>query len=245
MGTTGHRGGLPATRHRYGNQTGRSAGIGILVMTAGGERGYAHGPDHGQGALDLPTGELLARAGQGEPAAWAEIIKQYGRLVLRTAARIGLSRSDAADVAQATWLQLWKQGRESWEPNRLEAWLVSTARREAIRLAVASRKYVLYADPSAERSLASRTAVHDQYAALQGFSCAVAEAMDRLPARYKTLLRLLSCDLDLSYSEVAGQMGLPIGSIGPMRMRAIRMLEMTPEFGSGGFRRAKIIDAQE
>jgi hypothetical protein len=50
------------------------------------------------------------------------------------------------------------------------------------------------------------------------------QAMDRLTAKYQTLLRLLTCGLDLSYSGVAGPMGLPIGSINPMRIRAIRML---------------------
>lgn len=183
------------------------------------------------------AGELLMGAGQGEWAAWDEIISRYERLVIRTAAKIGLSHSDAADVAQMTWLQLWKHGHQIREPERLAAWLVSTARREAIRLATASKRCVLYADPSDEHSLVSRTAVHDEYAVEQGYSCAVEQALDRLPPRYRTLLRLLSSGLGLSYSEVADRMGLPIGSIGPMRMRAIRMLEKTPEFISGSFPR--------
>ena len=185
--------------------------------------------------------ELLMGAGQGEWAAWDEIINRYGRLVSRTAAKIGLSHSDAADVAQMTWLQLWKYSHQIREPEHLAAWLVSTARREAIRLATASKRYVL-CDPSDERSLASRTAVHDEYAVDQGYSCAVEQALDRLPPRYRTLLRLLSSDLGLSYSEVADRMGLPVGSIGPMRMRAIRMLEKTPEFISGRFSRPAITE---
>jgi RNA polymerase sigma factor (sigma-70 family) len=187
--------------------------------------------------------ELLTGAGQGEWAAWNEIISRYGRLVIRTAAKVGLSHSDAADVAQTTWLQLWKHGHQIREPERLAAWLVSTARREAIRLATASKKYVLYADPTDARSLASRTAVHDAYAVEREYSGAVEQAMDRLPPRYRALLRLLSSDLGLSYSEVADRMGLPIGSIGPMRMRAIRMLEKTPEFVGGGFPRPGMPDA--
>jgi RNA polymerase sigma factor (sigma-70 family) len=191
---------------------------------------------------DGPADELLTGAGQGEWAAWDEIINRYGRLVIRTAAKTGLSHSDAADVAQMTWLQLWKHGHQIREPERLAGWLVSTARREAIRLATASKRYVLYADPSGEHSLASRTAVHDEYAVEQGYSWAVEQALDRLPPRYRTLLRLLSSDLGLSYSEVADRMGLPIGSIGPMRMRAIRMLEKTPEFVSGRFPRPAITE---
>jgi RNA polymerase sigma factor (sigma-70 family) len=207
-------------------------------LTSARESGYIYRLDDGQHARNLPAGELLARVVQGEPAAWDEIIKRYGRLVLHEAAKIGFSGSDAADVAQVTWLQLWKHGHQVREPDRLAAWLVSIARREAFRLAAASRKYVLYADPSVEGPLASRMAAHDdEYAVEQGYSCALEQALDRLPPRYRTLLRLLYCDLALSYSEVADRMGLPAGSIGPMRMRAIRMLEKTPEFASGRFRR--------
>src|SRR5579863_10298186 len=49
-----------------------------------------------------------------------------------------------------------------------------------------------------------------------------AQAMGRLTARHQTLL---TCGLGLSYSEVAGPMGLPIGSINPMPIQAIRMLD--------------------
>lgn len=193
-------------------------------------------------ARDRSADELLTGASQGQWAAWAEIISRYGGLVIHTAIKIGLSHSDAADVAQLTWLQLWKHGHQVREPDRLASWLVSTARREAIRLATASRKYVLCADPSGEHSMSTRTAVRDVYAVEQGYDCAIEQALDRLPPRYRTLLRLLSCDLGLSYSEVADRMGLPIGSIGPMRMRAIRMLEKTPEFISGRFPRPAVAD---
>lgn len=187
---------------------------------------------------DLSAGELLAGVGEGKPDAWHEIIRRYRWLVVRAAGKAGLSDSDAADVAQVTWVQLWKHGHQIREPARLAAWLACTARREAIRLSVASRRYVLYADPSDEHSLASRLAVHDEYA-VERASSDVQRALDRLPSRYRTLLRLISSDLDLSYSELADRMGVPIGSIGPMRMRAIRMLKKTPEFAIARLRRGR------
>jgi DNA-directed RNA polymerase specialized sigma24 family protein len=80
-------------------------------------------------------------------------------------------------------------------------------------------------------------AVRDVYPVEQELDWPVEQALGRLPARYRTLLLLLSSDLELSYSEVADCMGLPIGSIGPMRMRAIRMLKEAPEFNSDRFSR--------
>jgi RNA polymerase sigma factor (sigma-70 family) len=150
---------------------------------------------------------------------------------------MGLSRSDAADVAQLTWIRLWQHGRQIRESERLAGWLVSTARREAIRVATASSRYVLSADPSAEQVRSGPAALHDVYPFDREYDGIVEQALARLPARYRTLLRLLSSDLELSYSEIADRMGVPIGSIGPMRMRAIRMLENTPEFASGRFPR--------
>ena len=155
---------------------------------------------------------------------------------------MGLSHSDAADVVQLTWLRLWEHGHQIRNPGSLGAWLVCTARREAIRLATASSRYVPCADLSGPES-GSRLAVsHDVYPSEQEQDRAVEQALDRLPARYRTLLRLLSSDLELSYSQIASRTGLPIGSIGPMRMRAIRMLRKTPEFIDGRFPRPAATD---
>jgi len=181
--------------------------------------------------------DLIAGAVGGEWAAWNKIICRYGRLIVHTAMRMGLSAADAADVAQLTWLRLWEHGGQIREPDRLSAWLVSTARREAMRLAAASGRFVLSADPSTEHRRSGTPAVCDDYPVEQEYDGVIAQALERLPVRYQTLLRLLSSDLELSYAEVAGLMGLPIGSIGPMRMRAIRMIEKTPEFASGSFPR--------
>ena len=196
----------------------------------------------GQQARHRPAAELLTGVTHGEWAAWHEIMSRYGGLVIHTATKVGLNHSDAADVAQLTWLRLWQHGHQVREPGRIAAWLVSTARREATRLAAASNRYVLCADPSAEHPWSYRTASRDVYQIEQGYDDDVERALDRLPARYRTLLRLLSSDLGLSYSEVADRMGLPIGSIGPMRMRALQMLQKTPEFVSGTFPRPAIAD---
>jgi RNA polymerase sigma factor (sigma-70 family) len=187
----------------------------------------------GKQAGNRPADELLAGVIRGDRAAWDEVVSRHERLVISTALRIGLSRSDAEDAAQLTWLRLWESGRQIRQPERLSSWLVSTARREAVRLAAASNRHVLCADPSGERSRGA--AVVDVYPVEQEYDWPIQQALNRLPAPYRTLLRLLSSELELSYSEVAGKMGLPIGSIGPMRMRAIRMLAKTPEFTSGGF----------
>jgi RNA polymerase sigma factor (sigma-70 family) len=188
-------------------------------------------------------GALLEGVATGDWAAWREIINRFGPLVLHTAGKTGLSSADAADVAQRTWLLLWKHGHQIRQPEYLAAWLVVAARREAIRLAEASRRYVLSADPETEYSGHSQCQAPDVYPVEGVYGGVVEQALSQLPTRYRTLLVLATSDQCLTYAEIAKKMSVPIGSIGPMRMRALEMLENTPEFRTGRFPRPALARA--
>jgi DNA-directed RNA polymerase specialized sigma24 family protein len=154
-------------------------------------------------------------------------MRRYGRLLLHTARGLGLNESDAGDVAQLTWLRLWEHGHQIRDPERLPAWLVATARREGLRVALSGKRYVLCADPTTEHSESARAAVTDVYPIDGEYEPFLEEALARLPDGYQRLIRLLMSDSCPSYTEVAQKMDLPIGSIGPMRMRALQMLRHT------------------
>lgn len=184
-----------------------------------------------------PLGSLLEGASRGDWVAWTEIVNRFGPLVLYTAGQTGLNSADAADVAQQTWVLLWKHGHQIREPNHLAAWLVVAARREAIRLATASLRNVPCADPETEYSSHASCGSRDVYPVEGDYGEVVTQALDRLPPRYRALLLLTTSDLSLSYAEISRELDIPIGSIGPMRMRALGMLENTPEFRDGRFPR--------
>jgi DNA-directed RNA polymerase specialized sigma24 family protein len=167
---------------------------------------------------------LLRRACAADWVAWNELMRRYGRLLLHTARGMGLNDSDAADVAQLTWLRLWEHGHQIRDPERVPAWLVATARREALRVALSGKRYVLCADPTAEHSEGTRGAVLDVYPVDGDYEPSLEEALAKLPGGYQRLIRLLMSDTCPSYTEVAQRLDLPIGSIGPMRMRALHML---------------------
>jgi RNA polymerase sigma factor (sigma-70 family) len=184
-----------------------------------------------------PLGVLLEGVTKGDWSAWHEIIKRFRPLVLHTATRAGLSSADAADVAQLTWLLLWKHGHQIQQPEHLAAWLMVASRREAIRLAGNARRYVLYADLETECSSRNQFYAPDVYPVEGDYNEVVVQALAQLPERYRTLLVLMTSDLCLTYAEIGKRMNLPIGSIGPMRKRALAMLENTPEFLTGQFPR--------
>ena len=52
----------------------------------------------------------------------------------------------------------------------------------------------------------------------------VSTLVERLPVRSQLLLRLLSADSPLSYKDISEALGMPIGSIGPTRARALEQL---------------------
>jgi RNA polymerase sigma factor (sigma-70 family) len=174
--------------------------------------------------------ELLRRCGRNDWAAWDELVKRFARLVLQAAGIVGLNSSDAADAAQLTWLRLYEHMHEIREPEYLPAWLAVTARREALRIALGAKRYVLCAEPDTDYARHRNWVTTDTYPVEGDYSPVIEEALANLPPRYEQLLRLLMCEECPSYTEVAERMGIPIGSIGPMRMRALQTLRRSLEF---------------
>jgi len=229
---------MPVQRARHG-----PAGTGPV---AEGTRssGTVAEPDRGPqpaGDRDRSDGHALARQALGlllcracaadpDPEAWNELIRRYGRLLLHIAREVGLNESDAADVVQVTWVRLWERGHQIREAASLSAWLATTARRESLRVAAGAKRYVLYADSATEHGHPLLTVTTDVYP-VDGddYQPLLVQALARLPARYEQLIRLLMSDNCPNYEEVGRILDLPMGSIGPMRMRALRLLRATPE----------------
>jgi len=76
-------------------------------------------------------------------------------------------------------------------------------------------QFVTYDDPSASLERAERHA-----AVLEGFAL--------LTARQRRLLGVLAEDPPLPYSQVSRRTGMPIGSIGPTRARALEIIRQAP-----------------
>ncbi len=170
-------------------------------------------------------GELLRLAVKGSDEAWAELVRRLNPMIASIARRTGLNRDDAADVSQETWLQLARKAQSIREPEQVCGWLAQTARRESIRIAISSTRQVPVAEPIDSDIPSDRAfgRVADDALAYQ-VEPEVAVALSALPPASRRLLGLLVCDADLSYDEIAGRLGIPVGSIGPTRRRALQTL---------------------
>src|SRR5262249_4754620 len=60
----------------------------------------------------------------------------------------------------------------------------------------------------------------------------VQKALDELPPSWQSLVRLLMSDPPISYKEIAELLGMPVGSIGPPRLRAISRIRAALESAS-------------
>jgi DNA-directed RNA polymerase specialized sigma24 family protein len=87
---------------------------------------------YGEGMEADPVAEWLKGASGGDSRAWDALVQRYANLVWAVARSHRLSSADAADVSQTTWLRLVEHLDRINQPERLGAWLATTARRESL-----------------------------------------------------------------------------------------------------------------
>jgi RNA polymerase sigma factor (sigma-70 family) len=170
----------------------------------------------------LTLEQLVPAAASGDQAAWNELVDRFQGLVWATARSFRLSLADAADVAQTTWLRLVENLDRIREPERLGAWLATTARREALRhLRLHGREL-----PSDEADLFEAPLDDPLEVALltEERDTALWGAFAQLSERCQTLLRLLVAEDEPSYEAIGAALDMPIGAIGPTRMRCLDKL---------------------
>ena len=96
------------------------------------------------GALDVAR--LVRLAAEGDKSAWERLVDQYARLIWAITRDFKLVESDAADVAQVTWLRLLENIHKIEHPDRVGSWLAATARNECLRIFAARKRVVLAED---------------------------------------------------------------------------------------------------
>lgn len=178
--------------------------------------------------------ELVRRARDGDEAATTEIVRRYEGLVRAVVRRAGLDEHTSRDAAQETWCVLIQKLPELRDPERLGGWLTVVARRASWRTCRAARREVpvdLSTDDVTGRLEAAPPADLTVLAADE--ARAVTAAVRRLPDRQRIVLTALASDEPPSYADLARSTGLPIGSIGPVRGRALRALRagLAPALG--------------
>jgi RNA polymerase sigma factor (sigma-70 family) len=168
-----------------------------------------------------PEALVWAAAG-GDQKAWDELVRRFNNLVWSIARSFRLSTDDASDVVQTTWLRLVENLGRLQQPERVGAWLATTAKNECLshlrrrdRQGLAVDNFDDYVDV---------TASTDAAVLIESRDALLWAAVNALPERCRRLLRVLAADPPPSYLEVGAILDMPVGSIGPIRGRCLEHL---------------------
>lgn len=184
-------------------------------------------------AEERDDAQLVVECRRGDSRAWEQLVRRYQRLIFSIARRARLDADDAADVFQTVFARLHEHLDGLTQPERVRAWLVTTARRETLRLLRDARRSVPLLtsestddhDPGAIPELADPDPLPQELLEQLQLQHRMRLARQRLAEPCRSLLDLLYCqDEPPAYAEIAVRLDMPEGSIGPTRSRCLAKL---------------------
>jgi RNA polymerase sigma factor (sigma-70 family) len=176
--------------------------------------------------------EQLATARRDAATAIAvdELVPKHTPMLWQTARAAGLTAQDAEDVVQTVWISLLSHLDTIRSPQALTAWLVTTTRREAWRVAAASRK-TQPADRDWLLEIPDPRAGSEERALVAEEQRLLWAALRTLTPRCQELLRIVAFVPRPDYDLVAERLGMARGSVGPTRLRCLDKLRLALRTG--------------
>ncbi|MDQ1660085.1 MAG: hypothetical protein QOJ68_65 [Blastococcus sp.] len=172
---------------------------------------------------------LLCRIAAGDDATWRQVVRQYEGLLRGSARAVLRNDADVDEAVQRTWILLLSHADRINDADRLPGWLATTVRREALAIVRSQQRNI----PSED--VGDRAGVDDLDLATDLLRAELEEALhdavNALPATQQLLVRALLRE-PASYDDLSRELGIPRGSLGPLRGRAVRTLRsrLEPSF---------------
>ena len=169
--------------------------------------------------------DLLRRIAERDQSALGELYDRYSGLLLALSRRILLDASDAEEILQEVFLQVWNQA-ERYDRGRssVSTWLVLITRSRSIdRLRSRQVK---------DRTLATvQKEKRDQHTSPEGHGSVLLEqrrqrlrrSMQELPEEQRQVLELAFFK-GMTQSEIAGDTGIPLGTVKTRTLLAMKKL---------------------
>ncbi len=161
--------------------------------------------------LERPSdAELMARVREGDRDAFADLVDRHKDAVVNYLTRLTGSRDRAEDLAQETFLRLFRSARDYTEQGYLRAYLYRIAtnlvrseerRDRRLRLLMPFLPREEHAEPAAPSGLLRRELTRE-----------VASAVAKLPLRYRVPLVLHEIE-GWSYVDIAQEIGCREGTV--------------------------------
>jgi RNA polymerase sigma-70 factor (ECF subfamily) len=159
--------------------------------------------------------QLIERCLQGDQLAWDAIVRQYWRKVFNVAYKFVGKHDEAEDLAQDIFLKLFKSLDTFDRRANFQTWLISVSRNLCIDHYRSVRKERETIDRDVDAGeLSPASGDTGPYAALEHADrrALLRRALDALPPTLRSAVLLRDIQ-ELSYQEIAVQLGLPEGTV--------------------------------
>jgi len=168
--------------------------------------------------------KLVKECLSGKEEAWSQLIDRYKALIYSIPVKYGLTQQEAADVFQATCVELLVRLPELREPRALPKWLMQVAHHECYRLKRLNQR-VVSRDAEPDLPEPETPAIAESLIQQTQEEQMLREAMAALTPQCRRLVELLFFEIpSRPYTEVAAELGLAVGSIGFTRQKCIERL---------------------
>ena len=168
--------------------------------------------------------QLVKKCLSGNEEAWSLLIEKYKALIYSIPIKYGLPPHEAAEVFQATCVELLLRLPELRKPRALPKWLIRVAHHQSWKWKRQNQRIVSRDSqpdlPEPETPAVAETLVQQAYE-----EQILREAMATLSRKCHRLIELLFFETPARpYSDVAQELGLAVGSIGFTRQKCIERL---------------------
>ncbi len=174
----------------------------------------AAGRDAGAARDAIPDGSLIAAAQQGDVQAYGALVDRYRQGVVRVVYRMCGDAALAEEAAQEAFLRAW-QHLPGYDPRfAVRAWVYRIAVNAALD-ALRREKHTVDIDILADEELApaaGMAAGPEEALESKERAVRVRRAVAALPAPSRSVLVLREYG-GLSYAEISGALGIPLGTV--------------------------------
>lgn len=182
--------------------------------------------------MQISDAKLLSNCRDGDESAWEMLVLRYQKLIYAIPRRAGLDDDQAAEVFQEVFATLFEKLNGIEEPDRLHAWLVTTARRKTWKLIAKQKSWLQFGEGEDGDEVSNEIVnipddrvLPDEVLVQLEEQHRIRTSIANLDDRCRRLIERLFYESSVpAYSELAQEFKIPEGSIGPTRARCLAKL---------------------
>jgi len=170
--------------------------------------------------------EIIQATIDGDAGAFSTLVERYSRDVYGFAFFMARNESDAEDIAQETFVKVWKNLTKFKPEQKFKSWLLAITRNTTIDY-IRKRRHVIFSDFDDEEgsnalieTLADEEKLADEVASLAESAGQTAKAVKKLPLIYRTVIAL-RYDNGLSFEEISKILEKPVNTVKSQHRRAL------------------------